>query len=117
MTPTAGFRRPRCPLMMRITAPVRGRRRQCPDLHVDDEEVGKTMSEHGALRQRRTVLEHEWARRVPQSKTAARHPAAVAPLRREVTESWGRCVGTVDPGRDSAPVSEDGEVHPRCGVR
>ncbi|MEV6009760.1 GAF domain-containing protein [Streptomyces sp. NPDC051976] len=71
------------------------------------------MSEHGALRQRRTVLEHEWARRVPQLKTAARHPAATAPLRREVTESWRRCVGTVDPGRDSAPVSEDGEVHPR----
>ncbi|HEY3480937.1 MAG TPA: GAF domain-containing protein, partial [Streptomyces sp.] len=71
------------------------------------------MSEHGALRQRRTVLEHEWARRVPQLKTAARHPAAVAPLRREVTESWRRCVGTVDPGRDSAPVSEDGEAHPR----
>lgn len=100
--------------MMRITpSPPGPALRQCPDMHVDDKEVGKTMSEHGALRQRRTVLEHEWARRVPQLKAAGRHPAAVAPVRREVAESWVRCVDTVDPGRDSAPVSEDGEVHPR----
>lgn len=110
--------------MMRITAtppltaarPRDGRRTQCPDIHVDDEddtEVGKAMAEQGALRHRRTVLENEWARRVPQLTSAGGYPAGPAPLRREVTDSWVRSVGTVDPGRDSAPLSEDGEVHPR----
>ncbi|MEW2521398.1 GAF domain-containing protein [Actinacidiphila alni] len=71
------------------------------------------MAEQGALRHRRTVLENEWARRVPQLRSAGDYPAGPAPLRREVTESWVRSVGTVDPARDSAPVSEDGAVHPR----
>ncbi|GHH77180.1 transcriptional regulator [Streptomyces sulfonofaciens] len=67
------------------------------------------MSEQGALWQRRTVLEHQWARHVPGLRAAGPPPAGPPPLRREVTESWIRSVRTVDPGRDSAP-SKDG-VH------
>lgn len=84
------------------------------------------MAEQGGLRQRRTVLEHEWARWVPQSRLprpaaprqtsapaspVASQPASgaelAAPLRPEVTESWARCLDTVDPARESAPQDDD----------
>jgi hypothetical protein len=42
----------------------------------------------------------------------AEHPGRAAG-RHEVTESWARSLGSVDPGRDSAPVADDGQVHQR----
>ncbi|MER7501483.1 GAF domain-containing protein [Nonomuraea pusilla] len=75
------------------------------------------MSEHGDLRQRRAVLEHEWSLRVPQSRVPqvmAARPAAGAPaLRPEVAESWRRSLATVDPARSSAPAAEDAGLAPR----
>lgn len=71
------------------------------------------MSEHVGLRQRRAVLEDEWARRVPELKTVRRVLPGGAVLRREVTESWVRSLDSVDPRRDSAPTSEGGAVDPR----
>lgn len=64
------------------------------------------------LRQRRAALENEWSRRVPQLRTAGRSPR-IGALSGEVSESWARSLSTVDPGRDSAPVSEEGPVHHR----
>ena len=62
------------------------------------------MAEQGALRQRRTALEHEWARRVPQLLAAAGRGAPAGPaVRSEVSESWARSVATVDPRMRSAP--------------
>jgi len=62
------------------------------------------MADNGALRQRRTVLEHEWARRVPQLLAAAGRTAPAGPaVRPEVSESWARSVATVDPRVRSAP--------------
>ncbi|MBZ4016563.1 helix-turn-helix domain-containing protein [Streptomyces purpurogeneiscleroticus] len=71
------------------------------------------MSEHVGLRQRRAVLEDEWARRVPELKTVRRVLPGGAALRREVTESWVRSLDSVDPQRDSAPAAEGGAVDPR----
>ncbi|GHJ35975.1 transcriptional regulator [Streptomyces sp. TS71-3] len=78
------------------------------------------MSEQGALWRRRTVLERQWARHVPELKAKGRPLGGGPAVRDEVTESWIRSVETVDPTRDSAPVGQEG-VHalwsgsPLCG--
>jgi hypothetical protein len=59
------------------------------------------------------VLEHEWSRWVPRLSIPGARPGGTATLRHEVTESWARSLGSVDPGRDSAPVADDGQVHQR----
>ncbi|MFJ6556685.1 GAF domain-containing protein [Streptomyces luteogriseus] len=71
------------------------------------------MSQRPDLRQRRAVLEHEWSRWVPRLRVPGARPGGTATLRHEVTESWARSLGSVDPGRDSAPVADDGRVHQR----
>ncbi|MDK1347632.1 transcriptional regulator [Streptomyces sp. 378] len=71
------------------------------------------MSQRPDLRQRRAVLEHEWSRWVPRLTVPGARPGGTAALRHEVTESWARSLGSVDPGRDSAPVTDDGRVHQR----
>ncbi|MGW0373340.1 transcriptional regulator [Streptomyces coeruleorubidus] len=71
------------------------------------------MSQRPDLRQRRTVLEHEWSRWVPRLSVAGARPGGSAALRHEVTESWARSLSSVDPGRDSAPVTDGGPVHER----
>ncbi|MFJ5997744.1 GAF domain-containing protein [Streptomyces sp. NPDC092370] len=70
------------------------------------------MSQRPDLRQRRAVLEHEWSRWVPRLTVPGARPGTAA-LRHEVTESWARSLGSVDPGRDSAPLTDDGRVHQR----
>ncbi|WP_435178324.1 GAF domain-containing protein [Actinacidiphila sp. bgisy145] len=67
-----------------------------------------TMAEMGALKRRRTLLEHEWARVVPQLRSAGRGAAPAPPVRPEVTESWARSLPTVDPGLESAPPAAGG---------
>ncbi|MGW7403113.1 transcriptional regulator [Streptomyces sp. NPDC054833] len=72
------------------------------------------MSQRSDLRRRKATLEGEWFRLVPRLKTTG--PAAgggADALRHEVTESWARSLSSVDPGRDSAPVTEGGTVHHR----
>ena len=71
------------------------------------------MSMHGALRKHRADLENEWARLVPGPRMPHVLSAAGTALRPEVTESWVRSLGTVDPARDSAPVTDGGQVSPR----
>ncbi|MFC9503914.1 transcriptional regulator [Streptomyces sp. NPDC057002] len=71
------------------------------------------MSQRPDLRQRRTVLEHEWSQWVPRLSVPGTRPGGSAALRHEVTESWARSLGSVDPGRDSAPVTDGGPVHQR----
>ncbi|EFL30314.1 transcriptional regulator domain-containing protein [Streptomyces viridochromogenes DSM 40736] len=71
------------------------------------------MSQRPDLRQRRAVLEHEWSRWVPRLSVPGARPGGSVALRHEVTESWARSLGSVDPGRDSAPVTDGGPVHQR----
>lgn len=71
------------------------------------------MSAHGALREHRATLQHEWSRWISEPHVPQLAPTGGAALRREVTESWMRSVNMVDPGRDSAPVTDGGEVRPR----
>ncbi|MET9684117.1 transcriptional regulator [Streptomyces coeruleorubidus] len=71
------------------------------------------MSQRPDLRRRRAVLEHEWSRWVPRLSVAGARPGGSAELRHEVTESWARSLSSVDPGRDSAPVTDGGTVHQR----
>ncbi|SMQ14566.1 hypothetical protein SAMN06272771_0865 [Streptomyces sp. Ag82_O1-12] len=71
------------------------------------------MSQRPDLRRRRAVLEHEWSRWVPRLSAPGARPGGTATLRHEVTESWARSLGSVDPGRDSAPVTDGGQVHRR----
>ncbi|MGW0477464.1 transcriptional regulator [Streptomyces coeruleorubidus] len=71
------------------------------------------MSQRPDLRQRRAVLEHEWSRWVPRLSVVGARPGGSAALRHEVTESWARSLSSVDPGRDSAPVTDGGPVHER----
>ncbi|MFB6848983.1 transcriptional regulator [Streptomyces sp. NPDC056373] len=71
------------------------------------------MSQRPDLTQRRAVLEHEWSRWVPRLGVPGTRPGGTAVLRHEVSESWARSLGSVDPGRDSAPVTDDGRVHQR----
>jgi hypothetical protein len=59
------------------------------------------------------VLEHEWTRWVPRLSIPGARPGGSAGLRHEVTESWARSLSSVDPGRDSAPVTDGGLVHRR----
>lgn len=68
------------------------------------------MAEMGALKRRRTLLEHEWARLVPQLRSAGRGAADAPPVRAEVAESWARSLPTVDPGRESAPPAAGGRT-------
>ncbi|POX56532.1 transcriptional regulator [Streptomyces sp. Ru71] len=70
------------------------------------------MSHSSDLRRRRATLESEWSRLVPQMRTAGSRPSGAAALRPDVTESWVRSLSSVDPNRDSAPVSDE-EVHHR----
>ncbi|MFH9012166.1 GAF domain-containing protein [Streptomyces sp. NPDC017943] len=71
------------------------------------------MSQRPDLRQRRSVLEHEWSRWVPRLSVPGTRPGGSPSLRHEVTESWARSLGSVDPGRDSAPVADGGAVRQR----
>ena len=66
------------------------------------------MAELGTLRRRRALLEHEWARRVPQLRDPGRGSVAGPPVRSEVTESWARSLPTVDPALESAPPAAEG---------
>ncbi|MFJ4565342.1 GAF domain-containing protein [Streptomyces caelestis] len=59
------------------------------------------------------MLEHEWSRWVPRLGVAGARPGGSAALRHEVTESWARSLSSVDPGRDSAPITDGGPVHQR----
>lgn len=71
------------------------------------------MSQRSDLRRRRAALEDEWSRWVPRLKAARHSPGGGEALRPEVTESWVRSLSSVDPERDSAPVSDGGTVHSR----
>ncbi|MFP1629281.1 GAF domain-containing protein [Streptomyces sp. 5K101] len=71
------------------------------------------MSQRSDLRRRRAALEDEWSRWVPRLRAARRYPGGGDALRPEVTESWVRSLSSVDPGRDSAPVSDGAAVHSR----
>ena len=83
----------------------------------NDDEVGMTMAELGTLRRRRTLLEHEWARRVPRLRSADRGVVAGPPVRTEVTESWARSLPTVDPALESAPPAAEGARWTRSPLR
>ncbi|MGC2998900.1 GAF domain-containing protein [Streptomyces sp. G35A] len=71
------------------------------------------MAQGTDLRRRRAVLEHEWSRWVPRLKAPGTAPVGCGALRDEVTESWVRSLTSVDPGQDSAPVTDGGAVHRR----
>ncbi|MDQ1006212.1 hypothetical protein QFZ82_000697 [Streptomyces sp. V4I23] len=71
------------------------------------------MSQRSELRRLRATLEDEWSRWVPRLKTTGSTPGDAEALRHEVTESWVRSLISVDPGRDSAPVTDEGAVHHR----
>jgi hypothetical protein len=70
------------------------------------------MAARTTLRQRRSALENAWAQWVPELRGARGLPGETA-VRPEVAESWVRSLSTVDPGRDCAPMAEEGAVHPR----
>lgn len=70
------------------------------------------MSARSELRQRRAALENEWSRWVPEQAVVGGSPG-IGALSGEVSESWARSLFTVDPGRDSAPESDEGAVHHR----
>ncbi|WP_367320300.1 GAF domain-containing protein [Streptomyces sp. HUAS ZL42] len=65
------------------------------------------------LQRRRATLESEWSRLVPRLKDAEATPGSGEALRHEVSASWARSLISVDPGRDSAPVTDGGAVHRR----
>ncbi|WP_424852051.1 transcriptional regulator [Streptomyces sp. SAI-170] len=71
------------------------------------------MSQRSDLRRRRVRLESEWSRWVPRMRAAGSSPVGGEELRRDVTDSWMRSLSHVDPGRDSAPVSDGEGVHHR----
>ncbi|MEV8593397.1 GAF domain-containing protein [Streptomyces sp. NPDC052013] len=71
------------------------------------------MSQRSDLMRRRATLESEWARLVPRLRTAESKPQGVDTVRHEVAESWVRSLTSVDPGRDSAPVTGGDAVHHR----
>jgi hypothetical protein len=73
----------------------------------------KHMSQRSELRRRRVRLESEWSRWVPQMRAAGSKPTGAEALRHDVTESWLRSLTSVDPARDSAPVTDGGAVHHR----
>ncbi|MGW1024425.1 GAF domain-containing protein [Streptomyces sp. NPDC002577] len=74
------------------------------------------MSQRSDLRRRRAELEDEWSRWVPWMKTARWSPAGAGALRSEVSESWVRSLVSVDPARDSAPVSDGDALRQRWAV-
>ncbi|MER5182478.1 GAF domain-containing protein [Streptomyces sp. NPDC002896] len=74
------------------------------------------MSQRSDLRRLRAELEDEWSRWVPRMKTARWSPTGSGALRSEVTESWVRSLVSVDPDRDSAPVSDGGTLRQRWAV-
>ncbi|MFI6567554.1 transcriptional regulator [Streptomyces sp. NPDC050534] len=71
------------------------------------------MSQRSDLRRRRAALENEWSRLVPQMRSAGSTPGGVEALPDAVTDSWVRSLSSVDPRRDSAPVTDGGAVHHR----
>jgi hypothetical protein len=71
------------------------------------------MSQRSDLRQRRAALEGEWSRTVSLVKSTGSAPSGHEGLRHEVADSWVRSLVSVDPARDSAPVSDDGTVRHR----
>ncbi|MFI2645716.1 transcriptional regulator [Streptomyces sp. NPDC018610] len=72
------------------------------------------MSQRSDLQRRRTAAESEWSRLVPQLKTTgAAATSGAAALRQELAESWARSLRSVDPGQDSAPVTDGGAVRHR----
>ncbi|GHE28735.1 sigma-54-dependent transcriptional regulator family protein [Streptomyces albogriseolus] len=71
------------------------------------------MSQRSDLRRRRAALESEWSRLVPEMRTAGSKPSGLEAVRDDVTESWVRSLSSVDPDRDSAPVTDGGAVQHR----
>jgi hypothetical protein len=65
------------------------------------------------LRRRKNALEDQWSRWVPAAGAGGRPPGEAGGIRREVADSWLRSLPTVDPGRCSAPVFDDGGVRGR----
>ncbi|MET9367386.1 transcriptional regulator [Streptomyces griseoflavus] len=71
------------------------------------------MAQRSELRQRKARLESAWSRWVPQMRDAGARPSGAGAPRPDVTESWLRSLGSVDPALDSAPVTDGGAVHRR----
>ncbi|MFF8636890.1 GAF domain-containing protein [Streptomyces pilosus] len=71
------------------------------------------MSQRSQLRRRRTGLESAWSHWVPRMRDAGAKPSGAGAPRPDVTESWLRSLGTVDPALDSAPVTDGGAVRHR----
>ncbi|MEU2877805.1 transcriptional regulator [Streptomyces sp. NPDC007070] len=71
------------------------------------------MSQRSDLQRRRAAVESAWSRLVPQLKTTGAATRGAGALRHELAESWVRSLHSVDPGRDSAPVTDGGAVHHR----
>ncbi|MER6922273.1 transcriptional regulator, partial [Streptomyces spiralis] len=71
------------------------------------------MSQRSDLRRRRAALENEWSRLVPEMRTAGSKPSGLEAVHDDVTESWVRSLSSVDPDRDSAPVTDGGGVRHR----
>ncbi|WP_225835863.1 helix-turn-helix domain-containing protein [Streptomyces sp. NK08204] len=71
------------------------------------------MSQRSDLRRRRAALEGEWSRAVSLVKSTGSAPGGRDALRDEVAESWARSLVSVDPDRDSAPVTDGGAVQHR----
>jgi hypothetical protein len=69
------------------------------------------MAVPGGLEQLKARLEDQWSRCVPRLRASDRALAGDVTIRQEVTDSWLRSLGTVDPARTSAPVAEDGAAH------
>jgi hypothetical protein len=78
-----------------------------------NDEVGDAVSMSVDLRRRRAALEDEWSRWVPAAASVGTPADPARAVRREVADSWARSLPTVDPGRDSAPVFDDGGVRGR----
>ncbi|MFF4585698.1 GAF domain-containing protein [Streptomyces sp. NPDC001388] len=71
------------------------------------------MSQRSDLRRRRATLEDEWSRAVSLVKSTGSAPSSYQALRHEVAESWVRSLPSVDPARDSAPVTDGGAIQHR----
>ncbi|MFF8594810.1 GAF domain-containing protein [Streptomyces sp. NPDC015220] len=71
------------------------------------------MSQRSDLQRHRARLENEWSRLVPRLRSSGAAPGGAEALRHEVTQSWARSLSSVDPGRDSAPVTDGGTVRHR----
>ena len=71
------------------------------------------MGQRGDLRRRRTSLDGEQSRWVPQLKATGAASDGGGALRKEVSESWARSLTSVDPRRDGAPAANVGTVYKR----